>query len=590
MAEILVMGEMIIEIMRTAENAPLDKADYFKGPFPSGAPAIFIDTVARLGHKAGIIGGVGNDDFGKCLRDRLEGDGVDISQVMINENVSTGCAFVTYFDDGSRKFIFHIGNTPAAEAKAPKREILEGVKYFHVMGCSLAASLPFAEEILKTVRMAKEMGAKISFDPNVRPELMGDARVAEIIEEILEYTSVFLPGREELMMLMKKDTLEEAVRACMEKENIEILALKKGSKGCTVYTKDDVIKAGVYPITPVDATGAGDSFDGAFICGLLEGRELSETVRMAAAAGVLNTAAFGPMEGKISIENIHKVMKENAMGLVTFKGMMKKAQSGGYAVGAFNVENMEMVKAVLAAAAELKAPVILQTTPSTIAYGTAETYAAIVKAEAEKAEVPVCLHLDHGNSYEFAVRAIEAGYSSVMIDGSKEAFEDNIAIIKKVVEYAHGKGIAVEAELGKMGGKEDDLEAEADTNTDVEEAVEFVARTGVDSLAVAIGTAHGFYQGVPVLNKERLSEIRERVDIPLVLHGASGLSDEEVKECIKRGICKVNFATELRAAYTGAVKKLLEEQPEIYDPKKLGKAGMATVTELVKQRMKVCGC
>lgn len=313
MAEIWVMGEMIVEIMRTSENSPLDKADYFKGPFPSGAPAIFIDTAARLGHKAGIIGGVGKDDFGKCLRDRLEGDGVDISQVTVNENVSTGCAFVTYFDDGSRKFIFHIGNTPAAEAKAPKREILEGVKYFHVMGCSLAASLPFAEEILKTVKTARELGARISFDPNVRPELMGNERIAEIIEEIMGYTNVFLPGREELMMLMKKDTLEEAIRVCLEKENIEILALKKGSKGCTVYTRENVIEAGAYPITPVDATGAGDSFDGAFICGLLEGKSLKETVQMAAAAGALNTAAFGPMEGKISIENIYEMMKEETV-------------------------------------------------------------------------------------------------------------------------------------------------------------------------------------------------------------------------------------------------------------------------------------
>ena len=277
------------------------------------------------------------------------------------------------------------------------------------------------------------------------------------------------------------------------------------------------------------------------------------------------------------------------MGLVTFKDMMRRAQDGGYAVGAFNVENMEMVKAVLAAAEELNTSVILQTTPSTVRYGTAETYAAIVKAESERVKVPVCLHLDHGNSYELSVQAIEAGYSSVMIDGSKESFEENIAVTKRVTDYAHERGIAVEAELGRVGGKEDDLAAEADVDTGVEEAAEFAARTGADSLAVAIGTAHGFYQGTPALNKERLSEIRERVDIPLVLHVASGLSDEEVKECIRRGICKVNFATELRAAYTDAVKALLKERPETYDPKELGKAGMRAVTELVKKRMQVCG-
>lgn len=278
------------------------------------------------------------------------------------------------------------------------------------------------------------------------------------------------------------------------------------------------------------------------------------------------------------------------MPLVTSGKMLTDAQKGGYAVGAFNAENMEMVKAIIKAAEELKAPVMIQTTPSTVKYGTLETYAAIVSAEAKKASVPVCLHLDHGNSFELAVQAIKAGYTSVMIDGSHEDFEGNIAVSKKVADVAKAVNIPVEAELGKVGGKEDDLEAEADTNTDPQQAKEFVERTGVDSLAVAIGTAHGFYVGTPVLDKERLTEIRQVVDIPLVLHGASGLSDEDVRDCVKRGICKVNFATELRAAYTAAGKKLLEEKPETIDPKALGKVGMAAVTELVKGRMKVCGC
>lgn len=278
------------------------------------------------------------------------------------------------------------------------------------------------------------------------------------------------------------------------------------------------------------------------------------------------------------------------MSLVTSEQMLLDAQKGGYAVGAFNVENMEMVKAVIAAAEELHAPVMLQTTPSTVKYGTLETFAAIVTAEAKKATVPVALHLDHGSSFDLAVRAIKEGYTSIMIDGSHEAFEDNIAVSKKVVEVARPNGIPVEAELGKVGGKEDDLEAEADTNTDPMEAKEFVEKTGINSLAVAIGTAHGFYQGTPVLDKERLSEIRKVVSIPLVLHGASGLSDEDVRDCVKRGICKVNFATELRVAYADGIKKLLEEKPDTFDPKSFGKAGMDNVTNLVKNRMLVCGC
>lgn len=278
------------------------------------------------------------------------------------------------------------------------------------------------------------------------------------------------------------------------------------------------------------------------------------------------------------------------MPLVTSKEMLNNAQKGHYAVGAFNAENMEMVKAIIGAAEELQAPVMIQTTPSTIKYGTVETFYAMVAAEAKKASVPVCLHLDHGNSFELAVQAMNAGYTSVMIDGSHEDFEGNVTVSKKVADVANALGIPVEAELGKVGGKEDDLEADADTNTDPQEAKEFVERTGVTSLAVAIGTAHGFYVGTPVLDKERVSEIRELVSIPLVLHGASGLSDDDVKECVSRGICKVNFATELRVAYTDACKKLLEEKPETYDPKKLGVVAMAAVKELVKGRMKVCGC
>lgn len=278
------------------------------------------------------------------------------------------------------------------------------------------------------------------------------------------------------------------------------------------------------------------------------------------------------------------------MSYVDSGKMLLDAQHGQYAIGAFNVENMEMVKAVIAAAEELYAPVMLQTTPSTVKYGTLETFAAIVKAEAIKAKIPVALHLDHGNSFELVARAIREGYTSVMIDGSHESFERNIELSAKVVEVAKPNGIPVEAELGRVGGKEDDLIMEEDIYTDPIQAKEFVERTGINSLAVAIGTAHGFYKSTPVLNKKRLSEIREYVSIPLVLHGASGLSEEDIRDCIKLGICKVNFATELRAAYTEGIKEYLNERPDAYDPKSYGKAAMDKVKELVKSRILICGC
>lgn len=278
------------------------------------------------------------------------------------------------------------------------------------------------------------------------------------------------------------------------------------------------------------------------------------------------------------------------MPLVTTERMLQKAQKEGYAVGAFNVENMEMAQAVVSAAEELKAPVIIQTTPSTVRYAGVDLYYANVAALAKKASVPVAMHLDHGSSFELAAQALRAGYTSIMIDGSHEPFERNIEVTGRVVSMAKPNEIPVEAELGKVGGKEDDLDGGNGGYTDPMEAKEFVERTGVSSLAVAIGTAHGVYAGEPKLDVERLKEIRSVVTIPLVLHGASGLSDEAVQACIREGICKVNFATELRIAYSNGIKEVLKEKPDTFDPKAYGKVGRERVAELVKNRMAVCGC
>ncbi len=278
------------------------------------------------------------------------------------------------------------------------------------------------------------------------------------------------------------------------------------------------------------------------------------------------------------------------MSFVTSEKMLLDAQKGGYAVGAFNVENMEMVMAVIVAAEELHAPLMLQTTPSTVKYAGLDMYLANVKTAAKRAKVPVCMHLDHGDSFDLAMQALRVGYSSIMIDGSHNVFEENIAVTKAVTDACRPSGVPVEAELGKVGGKEDDLDGGNGGYTDPMEAKEFVERTGVGSLAVAIGTAHGVYKGEPKLDLDRLAEIRKVVSIPLVLHGASGLSEEAVKESIKRGICKVNFATELRIAYTDGVKEFLAANPDAFDPKKYGKAAMEHVKEIVKLRMKMCGC
>ncbi len=311
MTDIVIMGEMLVEIMRPKAGIPLDEQGMFRGPFPSGAPAICIDAAARLGCKTAIIGGVGRDDFGKCLLKRLEKDGVDCSHVLESEERSTGAAFVTYFEDGSRKFIFHMGNTPAVEAKAPEAGAFGKVTFMHIMGCSLMANKDFAQEILKTMRTLSAEGTRISFDPNIRRELFTDESIHEVIREVMENTGVFLPGVEELLSITGEDTVENGIKKCFTYPRMEIVALKNGSKGSTIYTREgEEIPIGVYKVEQLDATGAGDCFDGAFLAGLVQGKSLLEAGKTAAAAGALNAAAFGPMEGNICPETVKQMIEQ----------------------------------------------------------------------------------------------------------------------------------------------------------------------------------------------------------------------------------------------------------------------------------------
>ncbi len=281
------------------------------------------------------------------------------------------------------------------------------------------------------------------------------------------------------------------------------------------------------------------------------------------------------------------------MSLVNSKAMLLEAQQSGYAVGAFNVENMEMMQAVVEAAVAENSPVILQTTPSTLKYANTNIFASMASALAEQVDIPIALHLDHGDSFELCEKAAKDGYTSLMIDGSKLSLEGNIELTHKVARLAKTFSIppTVEAELGKLGGKEDDLVV-SDKDalyTNPDDAIRFVEQTGIDSLAVAIGTAHGFYKGTPKLEFDLLKKISDSLSVPLVLHGSSGISDEDVKKAISLGICKVNFATELRAAYTEAVRKEIGDNLELYDPKKFGDAARKAVIMLVRHRITVCG-
>lgn len=275
--------------------------------------------------------------------------------------------------------------------------------------------------------------------------------------------------------------------------------------------------------------------------------------------------------------------------LTNTKEMLKKARDGGYAVGAFNAENAEMVFAIVAAAEKCKAPVIIQTTPSTLRYLPPACFAGIAEAAAKKASVPVALHLDHGDSLELVRACLEAGYTSVMLDGSRLPLEENASVTAQAVQLAQSFGACCEGELGAIGGKEDSLQVQADGYTDPDQAAQFAALSGVDSLAVAIGTAHGIYQTAPKLDLGRIPLLEAKTGLPLVLHGASGLSDMVVREAVAKGMAKVNFATELRQAFTKGVIAALRAEPQGFDPKNYLAQGRKNVQQMVEHRIQVCG-
>ena len=282
------------------------------------------------------------------------------------------------------------------------------------------------------------------------------------------------------------------------------------------------------------------------------------------------------------------------MPLVSTKEMFKKAYEGGYAIGAFNVNNMEIVQAIVEAANELKSPVILQASKGARDYANPVYLKKLVEAAVETSDIPIALHLDHGDTFELCKSCIDSGFTSVMIDGSHLSFEDNVALTKKVVEYAHAHGVTVEGELGQLAGVEDEISVEHHSYTNPDDVVEFVTRTGVDSLAIAIGTSHGAFKFKPGQNPQLrfdiLDEITRRLpEFPIVLHGASSVSQEYVKiiqenggsmkdaigipedmlrQAARSAVCKINIDSDSRLAMTAAVRKVFAEKPAEFDPRK----------------------
>lgn len=305
------------------------------------------------------------------------------------------------------------------------------------------------------------------------------------------------------------------------------------------------------------------------------------------------------------------------MGLMNTKDMFKHAYEGNYAIGAFNVNNMEIIQGIVAAAQKEQSALILQVSAGARKYASPIYLRKLIEAAIEETDLPIALHLDHGDSFELCKQCIDDGFSSVMIDGSALPFEENIALSKRVAEYAHEKGVSVEAELGKLAGIEDDVNVSAEDAkfTNPDQAVEFVERTGVDSLAIAIGTSHGAYKfsGEPKLDFPRLEKITKLLpNYPLVLHGASsvipkylnmcneyggqipgakGVPEEMLRQAATYGVCKINVDTDLRMALTAAIRKVFVESPAEFDPRKYLGPGRSAIEEIVQHKIKnVFGC
>ncbi|MFH1880142.1 MAG: sugar kinase [Bacillota bacterium] len=307
MYDIITIGEILVEILTEKTGQVFYRPGTLLGPYPSGAPAIFIDQAARMGARSAIIAKVGQDDFARLNLDRLTRDGVDTAYIVTTEGNSTGVAFVTYFADGSRQFIFHFAKAACGEL-APEdvnEALVADARYLHVMGCSITGSPSMGDAIMRAVRLAKARGVRVSFDPNIRPELMHGAAAA-CIREVLEACDVLLTGKSELAALLAGEAEPVAALLCARDR---IVVVKDGARGACLYTRGIALRAPVYPATEVDPTGAGDCFDATFLAGLSGGMPLAQALARASAAGAKAVEKRGPMEGNTSQAELNAFME-----------------------------------------------------------------------------------------------------------------------------------------------------------------------------------------------------------------------------------------------------------------------------------------
>jgi fructose-bisphosphate aldolase class II len=279
------------------------------------------------------------------------------------------------------------------------------------------------------------------------------------------------------------------------------------------------------------------------------------------------------------------------MPLVSMNEFLPKAKAGKYAVGQFNMNNLEFAQAITDAAIEEKSPFIFGVSEGALKYMGMEYTVAIAKAAADKSGLPIALHLDHGSSFEVAMACIRAGFSSVMFDGSHHPYEENIRLTKEIVKAAHAMGVSVEGELGTIGGVEDDISVD-EANAALAkpaEAIRFYEETGVDALAIAVGTAHGMYKGEVKIHYDIIREVASKIPVPIVLHGGSGVPDDMIRESIQAGVGKINVNTENQVACTAAIREILAKDAKVYDPRKYLTPARAAMKEVVREKIRLFG-
>ncbi len=323
--DILTFGEALVEVMRTEVGQPLDQPALFTGPYPSGAPFIFAVQAARLGANVGAIGAVGQDAFGKCLLDQLKVDQVDIRGVHVLPDYTTGVAFVSYNTDGSRDFVFHARHAAAGQLSPHMldKELFKGLKCLHIMGSTLSMHQDALQLGLQALELAQEAGAKISFDPNIRPQLMSPDRARYVFEPFIEAADVLMPSEEELLLLSDAYNVDAVVQDLLEDKPELVVVITKGADGCIVMTKSDIDEIpgigpmvavdpiGGYAVEEIDPTGAGDCFDAGFLARWLAGDSPSKAAEFANACGALAVTAKGPMAGARTLAEVQKFMREN---------------------------------------------------------------------------------------------------------------------------------------------------------------------------------------------------------------------------------------------------------------------------------------